>query len=82
MSIQDKTVEGEVCMRCFKIGVTAAVIGQIPSAGSVEKLPNDQALHAARTDGKYRLSRGRLRHRECGQERRDCASVCGELAQS
>jgi hypothetical protein len=49
MSMQDKTVECEVRMGRFKIGVTATVIDQIPSAGSVEELLNDQGLDAART---------------------------------
>jgi hypothetical protein len=49
MSIQDQTVEREVRMGRFKIGVTATVIDQIPSAGSIEKLLDDQGLYAART---------------------------------
>jgi hypothetical protein len=47
--MEDKTVECEVRMGRFQIRVTATVIDQIPPAGSVEKLLNDQGLHAART---------------------------------
>jgi hypothetical protein len=65
MSMKDKTVECEVRMGRFQIRVTAAVIDQIPSAGSAEKLLNDQGLYAARTYRKYRLSRSRYRQREC-----------------
>ena len=49
MSMQDKTVGCEVRVGRFKIGVTATVIDQIPTAGSVEKLLDDQGLYAART---------------------------------
>jgi hypothetical protein len=49
MSMQDQTVEREARLGRFKIGITAPIIDQIPSTGSVEKLLNDQGLHAART---------------------------------
>ena len=49
MRMQDQAVGLELRMRRFKIGVTAAVIDQIPSAGSVEKLLHDHGLYAART---------------------------------
>ena len=47
--MKDEAVKCEVNMGRFQISVTATVIGQIPSAGSAEKLLNDHGLNGART---------------------------------
>ncbi len=49
MGTQDQTVECEVDMGRFQIGVTVAVIDEIPPAGSIKKLLEDQGLYAAWT---------------------------------
>jgi len=49
MGTQDQTVECEVRMGRFQIGVTVTVIDEIPPAGSNKKLLEDQGLHAAWT---------------------------------
>ena len=52
MSMQDKTVGCEVRVGRFKIGVTATVIDQIPTAGSVEKLLDDVKAHLKANPGR------------------------------
>jgi hypothetical protein len=80
--VQNESIDLELRVGRFKIGVTTTVIGQIPSTGSVEELFDDQGLNAARTHGKYRLSRGRNRHCEYRRESRDYANVRNAMAKS
>ena len=49
MGTQDQTVECEADMGRFQIGVTVTVIDEIPPAGSIKKLLEDQSLYAAWT---------------------------------
>jgi hypothetical protein len=66
MRMQDEAISLNLRMRRFKIGVTAPVIDQIPPAGSVKKLLDDQGLDTAWPYRKYGLCGGRRYQRKCG----------------